>query len=139
MRKSANYARSCVLNLFMTLIIMLSCSASYAEKTITIATEEYPPYASEHLQYFGVDCRIVTEAFRLEGIRVIYKFYPAVRSYYLAEKGVVEGTLPWAKRVDRESLFYFTDPMIESDIEHLYYLKTTEVKWDPRTQDYSAL
>ena len=93
---------------------------------IYIATEEYPPYTAQAMKHNGIDCHIVSEAFASEGIKVVYKFYPGARSYMMAENGHVDGTLPWAKRKGRDEIFYFSDPVIESDTEQLHYLKGFE-------------
>jgi polar amino acid transport system substrate-binding protein len=109
------------------------------KNTIYIATEEYPPYTSENMKHNGIDCHVVREAFALEGIKVIYEFYPGSRSYMLAENGHVDGTVPWARRKGREDIFYFSDPVIESDTEQLHYLKGFEFKWNSIKRDYNDL
>ncbi len=42
------------------------------------------------------------QAYDLEGIDVEYRVYPAARSFKLALTGILDGTIPWAKRARRE-------------------------------------
>ena len=79
--------------------------AEDAPKTISIASEEYPPYTSRKLKDFGVDAAIVSAAFRHVGIETRYEFFPGARSYILARVGSMDATLPWAKRKGREKDF----------------------------------
>ncbi len=52
------------------LIFVLLGSRAMARDSIRITTGEWPPYISESLPGYGVVSRIVTEAFKLENIRV---------------------------------------------------------------------
>lgn len=109
-------------------------------KTIVkIATEEYPPYTSKNLKHNGIDCHIIREAFALEGVDVVFRFYPGARAYMMAKSGQADATVPWAKRKGREDDFYFSDALIASDTEHFYFLKGTSFDWDPTEQDYNHL
>ena len=42
------------------------------------------------------------QAYDLEGIDVEYRVYPAARSFKLALTGILDGTIPWAKRAGHE-------------------------------------
>lgn len=119
--------------------LLLQASHGQAQDTIRIATEEYPPYTSEVLNHFGIDAHIVTEAFKTQGITTEYSFFPGARSYKLARTGQYDATLPWAKRAGREADFYYSDPVIDVDNEHLFFRKEKALDWDPQAPDYQVL
>jgi polar amino acid transport system substrate-binding protein len=106
---------------------------------VQLATEEYAPFTSTKLKHFGVFSQIVSEAFLLEGIEVEYAFYPAARSYWLAQTGKVDGTIPWAHRAEREADFLYSDPVLDVGGTYLFYRKGFEFNWDPNIQDYKTL
>ena len=113
--------------------------AEDAPKTISIASEEYPPYTSRKLKDFGVDAAIVSAAFRHVGIETRYEFFPGARSYILARVGSMDATLPWAKRKGREKDFYYSDPVIAVDVEHFFFLDAAPIDWDPANPELSRL
>jgi polar amino acid transport system substrate-binding protein len=119
--------------------LLLQASGGQAQDTIRIATEEYPPYTSEVLNHFGIDAHIVSEAFKTQGIAVEYSFFPGARSYKLARTGQYDATLPWAKRAGREADFYYSDPVINVDDEHLFFRKEMALDWNPQVPDYRIL
>jgi len=140
----AGIRRGHKVNLYMVLLLLFVAGFAKAEglpapKIINITTEEYLPYTSKTLLDYGIDCHIVSEAFRLEGIEVKYSFYPGARSYKMAQKGEVDATLPWAKRIGREKYFYYSDPIIKVDKEHFFFRKGFTFSWDPVIQDYHAI
>lgn len=114
-------------------------TSAQAPKTIDISTEEYPPYTSFHLNHFGIDSHIVSEAFRLEGIDTKYHFFPGARSFDMAKRGEVDARLPWAKRPGREKDFFYSEPVIKVDIEQLFFRQGFRHDWDPMRRDYRDL
>ncbi|MBL6933475.1 MAG: transporter substrate-binding domain-containing protein [Rhodospirillales bacterium] len=104
-----------------------------------LATGEYQPYTSEFLPHYGIDNRIISEAFGEEGIRVEFNFFPWTRALNTAKAGDVDGTLPWAKRKGREDFFHYSDPVIEVDREYFYYLKKSPFEWNPSVRNYEQL
>ncbi len=76
-----------ILKLCLYFVIGFSC---FSQNVILIATEEFPPHTSEHMEGFGLECTIVSEAFELEEIKVEYEFYPGARSYHMALNGAVD-------------------------------------------------
>jgi polar amino acid transport system substrate-binding protein len=119
--------------------LLLQVSGGQAQSTIRIATEEYPPYTSQNLNHFGIDAHIVSEAFKTQGIVVEYHFFPGARSFKLAQNGTYDATLPWAKRAGREVDFFYSDPVIDVDSEHLFYRKDMALDWDSQAPDYKDL
>ncbi len=111
----------------------------FSQNVIKITTEEFPPHTSESLEGCGIDCKIVTEAFKLEGIDVEYSFHPGARSYAMAKAGDVDGTLPWVWRKEREEDFYFPEPIITAGMDSFFHLKTYNLNWDPDNPDYNRV
>ena len=50
-----------------------------------------------------------------------------------------DATLPWAKRAGREVDFFYSDPVIDVDNEHLFFRKENALVWDPQAPDYRNL
>jgi polar amino acid transport system substrate-binding protein len=113
--------------------------AEEAPKTISIASEEYPPYTSRKLKDHGIDAAIVSAAFRLVGIETRFDFFPGARSYIVARVGEMDATLPWARRKGREKDFYYSDPVIAVDMENFFFLKSAPIDWDPSSPDLTRL
>ncbi len=111
-------------------------------KVITIASEEYAPYTGTALANNGVDCEIVFKAFASQGIRVKFVFVPGARSYQMAQSGTVAATLPWAMRDQRKIDFWYSDPVIEIDLENFFYVESQAAEmaqWNPQQRDYALL
>jgi polar amino acid transport system substrate-binding protein len=124
------------------LLAALAGTGAFAEAaptTISIATEEYPPYTSKSLKDFGVDAAIVTAAFKLEGVKTRYEFFPGARSYILARVGTMDATLPWAKRAGREKDFHYSKPVIAVDVEHFFFLTKTPLGWNSDDPSFTKL
>lgn len=143
MRVSKNFLSMTSVGVFI-LYILVVCPLGVAmgeetPKTISISSEEYPPYTSEKLKDYGIDAAIVTAAFKHEGIKTIFSFYPGARSYKMAQGGDVDASLPWAKRKGRELDFYYSAPVIKVDVEHLYFQKRAPIKWDPLNSNFEHL
>lgn len=127
-----------ILLIFSTFVIA-HASDTPTSKVIQISIEEYPPFTTIKLKHYGLMSHIVTEAFLLEGIKVEYKLFPAARSFLLAERGIVHGTLPWAKRTGREVHFFYSDPILDVGRESFFFKKDSKFKWDPKVRDYNTL
>lgn len=108
-------------------------------ETIRVATENYPPYVASNLKHYGVLGQIVTEAFKLEGINVEFNFFTGKRAYKLAKTGEYDATMPWARREERLKLFYYGEPVIESDHEVFFFRRGKKFKWDPKRQNYEDI
>ena len=116
--------------LVLTLMCMLvtgACSVM-AEQKIRITNGEWPPYLSQDLKHYGLASRIVTEAFALEGISVEYGFFPWKRAFRLAEAGEWDGAALWLHSPEREALFYYSDPVVDSGYV-FFHLKSYAFDW----------
>ncbi len=112
------------------LFIIVSSSNVFANEIVTMAIGEWSPYTSEKDLKGKIAEVIVTEAFKLENINVIFKYYPWKRSYKNAEYGKVTGTFPWQKTKEREKEMIFTKNPIISIKTVFFHLKSLDFKWN---------
>jgi polar amino acid transport system substrate-binding protein len=120
----------------LAVVLLYSAAAGAQAKTVRISTEDYRPYTSQDLEHYGIDARIVTEAFRLSGYVVDYLFLPGARSYDMAKEGRTDATLPWAMRAERRKDFFYSDPVLAVDHEHFFFRRGYAIDWDPHKQNY---
>ncbi len=116
-------------------LFFFAANTSEAEQ-IRLTTGEWPPYQSRTLEHGGVATRIVTEAFKMEGLTVEYGYFPWKRSLKLAETGKWDGTFLWFDTPQRRQLFFISEPIIEAKYV-LFHLKDLDFDWDS-TADLSA-
>lgn len=101
---------------------------AWADQTVRITNGEWPPYLGRDLKYNGLASRIIAESFKLEGVTVIYGFFPWARALMLARQGTWDGTAVWLHNAERERDFYLSDPVIESRWV-FFHLKSTVFDW----------
>lgn len=111
------------------LIFLLLSAPCFALETIILTSGEWPPYLSAQLPHQGIVSRIVQEAFAEADIKVVYEFYPWKRSFEMAKEGSRAGSLVWARIPERESFFYFSDPIIETN-EVFFYRTDNPFSWE---------
>lgn len=109
-------------------IFFSNVNEATCEKTVILTNGEWAPYFSEHMKYYGIGSRIITEAFALEGVRVRYQFYPWKRGLMLAQEGVCDGAVGWEINVDRKEHFYESEVVWESPWV-FFYLKKYNFDW----------
>lgn len=127
-RKIADMTRLVrVLVLILSAVLLMPAQAG--ERVVRIANGEWPPYSGENLAYYGLASRIVTEAFKREGVTVHYGFFPWRRAYLLAMTSGWDGTAVWSRNDERAQHFYYSDPVVESDTV-FFHLKTTRFSWN---------
>ncbi|SDP86234.1 substrate-binding periplasmic protein [Desulforhopalus singaporensis] len=101
-----------------------------AQEIVRLTNGEWQPLMSKNLKHFGVFSHIVSEAFLLEGIEVQYAFYSWQEAYDLAEKGdKYDGSVGWVATPDRETTFYFTDPVTVNK-KVFFHLKSFPFQWN---------
>ncbi|SMF54540.1 amino acid ABC transporter substrate-binding protein, PAAT family [Pseudobacteriovorax antillogorgiicola] len=97
-------------------------------ETITLGNGEWDPYQSSTMDGFGYASKIVTEAFKKEGIDVKYNFYPWARALDSASKGKVAGTFLWGYKKEREKHFLYSEPIL--DVSYVFfYLAERKFDW----------
>ncbi|WP_419904996.1 substrate-binding periplasmic protein [Kiloniella sp.] len=117
------------LKLIVFAAVLLISSKSIADETITLTTGEYPPYNSESIQHNGLVPRIVTEAFRTQGVQVKYAFFPWSRAYELSKRGDYDGSAQWFYSDERAEYHYYSDVIMEETMVW-FHLKDTSFNWD---------
>ena len=92
-------------------------------ETVRITTGEYAPWTSVKLDQMGFTNHVISEAFKLEGYDVEFKFYPWVRAYESAKSGErFQATSYWYPSDERAREFYYSDP-IQTDATVFFHLK----------------
>lgn len=113
--------------IFFILIIFTNNLPS--KEYITISTGEWPPYISKNLKFNGVVSRIISDAFKLENIKVDYKFFPWKRAYILAQKGIYHASSIWVKNKKREKDFLYSDNNVLNIKTVLFHKKSFNFHW----------
>ena len=85
------------------------CPCGVRAELAVMATGEYSPFVSQHLQDFGVTAAIVSAAFKTQGVDVKYEFLPWKRGYNDALLGKHVGTFPYLKTPEREAEFFYSE------------------------------
>lgn len=110
------------------ILFLLCCSAVARAETVVISTGEYPPYNSESFTHFGLMPRIITEAFKSQGIEAVYQFYPWARAYEMSKAGKVDATAHWYFSEERVADHFYSDTLIE-ETAVWFHLKGTSFDW----------
>ncbi len=116
-----------ILMVFLYILLVIPCA--FAQETIHLTNGEWSPYLSKDLKHYGVISRIVSEAFKLEGINVEYHFFPWKRAFVMAEKGKMDGSIIWGLRSDRAEKFYYSDSVLSAKYV-FFHLKEYSFKWE---------
>ena len=120
--------RTRILPFFLALVL---CSdISRAEEIVHIATDEWPPYQSQHLQNYGVISELISEAFQQEGIKVQWHWLPWSRALVETKLGKWDGVSLSLKNKEREKDFFFPSPIF---IEQRYFFHRKDSTFDWNT------
>lgn len=129
--------RNLLILLFIsTLFLTLAFESLSAQETIYLTNGEWPPYYGESLPGYGFDSQIVSEAFDLVGVKVIYHFFPWARALRnAAANELYAGGVGWGSGPEYEKDFYISDP---TSAYHMvfFHRKDRDFQWD---SDYTAL
>ncbi len=99
-------------------------------ETIDIATGEYPPWASQHLVHHGITNRIIAEAFKTEGVDVVFHYMPWNRALEATRVGKYTATSFWSYAPERSRQFKHSDPVSDMHLM-LFHKRTTKIRdWD---------
>jgi len=112
------------------LLISLTSFYAFSKETVRLAIGEWAPYTSEKNVKGKFLEHVVTEAFKLEGIDVIYKYFPWKRSYIQVQNGEFDGTFPWNKTKERKGEFYIHKLSLYKDEAVYYHLKNNAFNWN---------
>ena len=123
-------AVSRILPLIVVVGVLLLCRSLpvSAQESITLTTAEYPPLNSESLKHKGLVPRIISEAFRLEGVDVVFEFNPWARAYRRSKLGQVHGTAQFYYSDERAKDHYYSDPVMDEKVVW-FHLKSFPFNW----------
>ena len=116
----------------MFLWAFLSVSAN---ETVRLSVGEWVPYTSEDSSKGRVGQTIVTAAFKLGNVDVVYEYNAWQKSFKDALEAKSEGTFPWSKTKERLNDFYYSKLPIAKSKTVFFSLKKTNFDWN----DYSDL
>lgn len=114
--------------ILLVLAVLIVTANISAQKTIRITNGEWPPFFSEYLDHGGKVTHIITRAFELEGIDVVYGWFPWKRALHYAKTGVWDASAGWARKEELEDILIYSDPVFEGRIV-FFHLKGKEFDW----------
>lgn len=101
--------------IFSMFIVLAFISNVFAEMTIRITNGEWEPYLSRYCYENGFASHIVVEAFKMEGIKVEWGFFPWKRSYVMAEAGKnFDASAVWWPTDEVKEAFLISEPVINT-------------------------
>lgn len=104
-------------------------STAMAADVVNLAIGEWAPFTSEKDPKGKLLEKVVTEAFKLEGVEVKYSYFPWKRSYNNVEDGTADGTFPWIKTPEREAAFITPKTPVLVDDAVYFHLKSKPFDW----------
>ena len=111
----------------LLIIITLHCNHALSEE-VSIAVGDWPPYLSETLKHNGIIGHMLTDIFEQAGYDVTLSFLPWPRAYSNAKIGKQDVTGVWMHKPERETDFYYSDPILNEQFV-FFHLKTTNFHW----------
>ena len=105
-------------------------ATSASEPVVRLANGEWPPYTGARLPHQGCDSQVVTEAFALEGIKVVYEFFPWARGYMLSQNGVLDGAIDWADTAEHRAAHFVSKDYISRQLWVFFHRTETNIAWD---------
>lgn len=132
MNFAINSSRHLTLSILVILLLIPLPAASEPgneKMTIVIANGEWPPFISEHQKHYGAVCRIISAAFALENVQVIYKWVPWKRAFIQTREGEYDATAGWMMTPKRKQIFYYSDTIMKSR-KVFFHLKSNPFDWN---------
>jgi len=110
---------------YLIIVFISLCVSSQinALETVTIATGEYPPFASKSLKHDGFCSQVVKEAFARSGYNVAFNFLPWKRALESTKILKYDATSFWFITEDKQKIFHYSDAMSDEKVV-LFHLKT---------------
>ncbi len=100
--------------IFITFLSVNSIQSQ--NKTISITTCDWEPYAGEALQNYGFTSEIITQAFKAVGYETKITFYPWKRALLMTEQGRYDAVYNAYYSEERTKTFLYADPYTSSKI-----------------------
>lgn len=115
--------------LFAAGLALLCACVGAAPRVVKLTSGEWPPFFSASLPGGGIMTRLISEAFRVEGIQVQYSYLPWVRAYEVAKTSKFDGTVGLAPNLERLKWYVFSEPVITADMV-FFHRKDRVIRWD---------
>jgi polar amino acid transport system substrate-binding protein len=96
--------------IFVVAAMLLFIQSGKAERIISLAVSEWPPYVSNDLKNYGLTSEIVAEAFSRVGHTVKMSFMPWKRALHKVAEGVYDATYPAYYSEERAQLYAMSKP-----------------------------
>jgi polar amino acid transport system substrate-binding protein len=96
--------------IFVVAAMLLFIQSGKAERIISLAVSEWPPYVSNDLKNYGLTSEIVAEAFSRVGHTVKMSFMPWKRALHKVAEGVYDATYPAYYSEERDQLYAVSKP-----------------------------
>lgn len=94
--------------------------AKSAVPELHLATNEWPPYASEKIAGGGICTEIITAIVHEMGMKPVYTFYPWKRAMHVVKQGKAFGAFPAAITKERRKIFEFSDIILQNKTSLFY-------------------
>ena len=104
-------------------------SAPALDRTITIATGEYPPWVGSSLPHQGYVNHIIKEAFASQGLEVGFIYLPWKRAFEETRQGKFDATSYWYDNDERREAMLFSDTVITNRIVFFQRQDAPKVQW----------
>ncbi|MCQ8878866.1 transporter substrate-binding domain-containing protein [Pseudoalteromonas shioyasakiensis] len=96
-------------------MLLLCGQFAYAVQTLTIYTEQFPPYNfSNKGQLQGINLDITRTLCERVKVECQFELLPWARAYQLAQNNSAAGLVSTARTVQRETLFQWVGPLVSS-------------------------
>jgi len=112
------------------LVLLVSTNIYSKEYIVTFTVGEWVPFTSQKDEKGKIAQNIVSEAMKLEGITVKYRYVPWKRAFVEALRVDADGTVPWYITKDRLTKFHYSKVPIISTKTVFFHLKTLDLKWN---------
>jgi polar amino acid transport system substrate-binding protein len=99
-----------VISVILVAVLLPFIKISGAERVISLAVAEWPPYVSNALKDYGFTSEIVAEAFTRVGYTVKMSFMPWKRALHKVAEGVYDATYPAYYSEERAQLYAVSQP-----------------------------
>ncbi len=104
-------------------MIGMGTTLTCAQEELPLATGEWPPYTSEHLEGYGFFTELMTAIVHEMGMTPKYVFYPWKRCEQTTLAGEVFGAFPYAVTETRQQDFDFSDLIMKNNVLFFYHKK----------------
>ncbi|GLT16967.1 hypothetical protein GCM10007938_07440 [Vibrio zhanjiangensis] len=122
-----------MLKSFILILLFLSSNTALASentKTVRLVVGEWEPYTSSFSNpHYKISEELVRAAYQTQGYKVIIDHHPWARAYRYVQTGKYDGTFPWFKTTERESLFIFSTPLFVEEVVFIYH-QDSQFHWE---------